>query len=326
MNKLIITADDLGFSPSVNNAVIEAYKNGVLTAASLMVNMPFAEEAALRVQNETPKLGLGLHLCLTSGAPVCHPSEVPLLVDKNGNFKRSFPALFKLLNFSFGRKKELARVQVEKEILAQFDRMRKLVRQYNLVFDHLDSHQHIHFIPGIDAALWRVYDEWNQLRDKNLPPLILRNPVERFGTFSRMKARFSCYFPGGLAKKWILQKFSSDSIQLNGRRDMKFPGYFGILETGRMTLPAWKSLVSVFHTLPLYQQESAVREAFRAAEINLHPSMDTQLDGRCRCSKADAKFHQSPCRREEFQTLIDNSTKELLEQNNIIPAAFTDLY
>ena len=49
MNKLIVTADDLGFSPSVNGAIIEANKNGVLTAASLMVNMPFAEQAAEQV-------------------------------------------------------------------------------------------------------------------------------------------------------------------------------------------------------------------------------------------------------------------------------------
>ena len=72
MNKLIVTADDFGFSPSVNGAVIEAHKNGILTASSLMVNMPFAEQAVEQVSNEVPKLGLGLHICLTSGKPVTY--------------------------------------------------------------------------------------------------------------------------------------------------------------------------------------------------------------------------------------------------------------
>ncbi len=290
-----------------------------------MVNMPFAEEAVLRVHSETPQLGLGLHICLTSGKPVLHPAEVPLLVDKNGNFKRGFAGLYKLLNFGFASKREMAKIQVEKEILAQFDRMRKYVRNNNLIFDHLDSHQHIHFIPGVDKAVWRIFDEWNQLRDKNLPPLILRRPVEILGGFGRIKARFSHYFPTGLLKRLILQKLSADSITLNARSDMKFPGYFGILETGRMTADAWKSLVSVYNRLPRYREETALGEPLTVAEINLHPSMDSQVDARCCCSKGDLKFHQSPFRRQEFQTILDDSTRQLLAENQIEVTSFNEL-
>ncbi|MBQ3350145.1 MAG: ChbG/HpnK family deacetylase [Thermoguttaceae bacterium] len=325
MNKLIVTADDLGFSPSVNGAIIEAHKNGILTAASLMVNMPFAEQAAEQVSTETPKLGLGLHICLTSGKPVSHPSEVPLLVNKNGDFCRSFPSLLALLNFSSARKKANARTQVEKEILAQFDKMRKFVRQYNLVFDHLDSHQHIHFIPGIDAAVWRVLDEWNnELRDRSTPPLILRRPVEIFGTYQRVKSRFSKYFPGGLAKKMILTKLSEDSIQMNNRSDVPFPGYFGILETGKMNASAWESAMSVFEKLPVWK-ETVSGESGRVAELNLHPSLDANIDSRCCCSKADRKFHQSPFRRQEFETLVSSATVDLLAKYNIETTSFGNI-
>ncbi|MBR0237401.1 MAG: ChbG/HpnK family deacetylase [Thermoguttaceae bacterium] len=325
MNKLIVTADDLGFSPSVNGAIIEAHKNGVLTAASLMVNMPFAEQAAEQISNEVPKLGLGLHVCLTSGKPVSHPSDVPLLVNKNGDFCRSFPSLLALLNFSSARKKAAARAQVEKEILAQFDKMRKFVRQYNLVFDHLDSHQHIHFIPGIDGAVWRVFDEWNnELRDKSTPPLVLRRPVEFFGTRQRVTSRFTKYFPGGLLKKLILTKLSGDSIQMNNRADVSFPGYFGILETGRMNAPAWESALSVFEKTPVFKQ-SVSGEPIRVAELNLHPSLDANIDSRCCCSKDDRKFHQSPFRRQEFETLVSSATFDLLAQYNVETTSFGNI-
>ena len=37
MRHLIVTADDFGFSEDVNAAVIEGYRDGVVTAASLMM-------------------------------------------------------------------------------------------------------------------------------------------------------------------------------------------------------------------------------------------------------------------------------------------------
>jgi len=38
--RLIVNADDFGLSPSVNEAVVRAHRDGVLTTASLMVNEP----------------------------------------------------------------------------------------------------------------------------------------------------------------------------------------------------------------------------------------------------------------------------------------------
>lgn len=325
MNKLIVTADDLGFSPFVNGAIIESAKSGVLTAASLMVNMPFAEQAVEFIAEQTSKLGLGLHLCLTSGKPVLHPSQVPLLVNKEGFFCRSFPSLLRLLNFSMQSTKTEARNQVEKEILAQFDKMRTFVRQYNLVFDHLDSHQHIHFIPGIDNAVWRIFDEWNnELRNKSTPELILRRPVEIFGSRQRMTSRFSKYFPGGLLKKMILTKLAGDSILLNNRSDLAFPGYFGILETGRMTASAWESALSVFNSLPIYKTD-AQGEPVRVAELNLHPSQDAIIDSRCQCSKDDNKFHRSPFRRQEFETLISPATPDMLAKYDVQLSSFGNI-
>ncbi|MBM3571315.1 MAG: ChbG/HpnK family deacetylase, partial [Alphaproteobacteria bacterium] len=42
MKRLIVTADDFGASPAVNEAVETAHRQGILSAASLMVGAPAA--------------------------------------------------------------------------------------------------------------------------------------------------------------------------------------------------------------------------------------------------------------------------------------------
>ena len=63
--RLIVNADDFGLSPSVNAAVIRAHREGILTSASLMVNEPGFDEA-VKLAQENPRLGVGLHLTLLS--------------------------------------------------------------------------------------------------------------------------------------------------------------------------------------------------------------------------------------------------------------------
>ena len=67
----------------------------------------------------------------------------------------------------------------------------------------------------------------------------------------------------------ILTKLSEDSIQMNNRSDVPFPGYFGILETGKMNASAWESAMSVFEKLPVWK-ETVSGESGRVAELNLH--------------------------------------------------------
>jgi len=68
---LIVNGDDLGASGGVNRGILDAHRRGILTSASLMVNMP-ASEAAARLAREAPELGVGIHVNLTNegGDPV----------------------------------------------------------------------------------------------------------------------------------------------------------------------------------------------------------------------------------------------------------------
>src|SRR5277367_5653054 len=85
VRRLIVNADDFGRSPSVNEAVIRAHRDGILTTASLMVNEPGFDEA-VKLAKENPKLGVGLHLTLLMGHSALPPDKIPGLINSRGEF------------------------------------------------------------------------------------------------------------------------------------------------------------------------------------------------------------------------------------------------
>ncbi len=85
---LIINGDDFGYSEAVNRAMIQAHQAGALTSASLMVNERAADDA-VKCAKENPSLAVGLHLVLVLGRAALPSSEIPHLVDADGNFTRS---------------------------------------------------------------------------------------------------------------------------------------------------------------------------------------------------------------------------------------------
>src|SRR3974390_2966805 len=88
--RLIVNADDFGRSASINQAVIRAHREGILTTASLMVNEPACGEAAA-LARDTPALGVGLHLTLLCGHSALPPDDIPGLVNARGEFSSNPP-------------------------------------------------------------------------------------------------------------------------------------------------------------------------------------------------------------------------------------------
>jgi hopanoid biosynthesis associated protein HpnK len=160
LKKLIVTADDFGLSEPVNEAVEEAHKNGILTAASLMTGAPGLEDAVERARR-LPRLGVGLHLTLVDSAPVLPPDQVPGLVGPNGRFSTDPVKFGTALFFS----RDLRR-QAEAEITAQFDKFRKT----GLVMDHINGHQHFHMHPVVSKIIAKLAPAFGH------PPV--RIPVE----------------------------------------------------------------------------------------------------------------------------------------------------
>ena len=293
--RIIINADDLGFSPQVNTAILCCAERGTVTAASVMVNMPFAESAFQQVQERVPLLSLALHFTLTSGKPISPPEEVPMLVDSNGLFHLGFPDLWYYLAKNI--KSELLS-QIQTELSAQLRRMDQLAEKYQCRFDHLDSHQHIHALPDI----WKLLQK--EAVQRRLP---LRVPRERWGHFKRYRRSWT-WFPQGVLKQAILSRCL--------RKVPQQIGYFGILETGRMGKSALSAII----------QSVGQNALFDTYEINTHPSA---LTATCHqeeicCSGADKQFHTSPWREKEFQALNDDDIFRWTQQYGMPLVGFFD--
>jgi len=141
--RLIVNADDFGRSPSINQAVIRAHREGILTSASLMVNEPGFDEA-VRLAKENPRLGVGLHLTLLCGKAGCPPADIPGLVDAAGHFSND-PVRTGMKYFF---RRSLA-PQLDREIAAQFNKFKST----GLPLDHLNGHLHLHLHPAIFRIL-----------------------------------------------------------------------------------------------------------------------------------------------------------------------------
>ncbi|MDR0362522.1 MAG: ChbG/HpnK family deacetylase [Planctomycetota bacterium] len=84
--RLLVNADDLGLSRSVNDGVLLAHREGILTSASLLGNAPAFDDAVAKVRG-TPRLGVGVHLNIVRGRPLSEAGDVPTLVDAGGAFR-----------------------------------------------------------------------------------------------------------------------------------------------------------------------------------------------------------------------------------------------
>lgn len=161
--RLIVTADDFGASVAVNEAVEAAHRDGILTAASLMVTGEAANDAVERAR-ALPSLGVGLHLVLVEGRPVLPPDRLPRLVGADGWFRRDMARAAVRLFLD-----PAARAQLMAEVEAQF----AAFAATGLPLDHVNAHKHYHLHPTIASAVLQVGRRYGMRA--------VRAPVERGG-------------------------------------------------------------------------------------------------------------------------------------------------
>jgi hopanoid biosynthesis associated protein HpnK len=147
---LIVTADDFGLHEAVNEAIERASRDGILTAASLMVGAPAAADAVRRAR-ELPSLRVGLHLVLADGRAVLGPEVIPGLADQSGRMNsRMFVNGVRFFAVSKLRR------QLEAEIRAQFSAFART----GLALDHVNVHKHFHLHPTLLEMLLRIGGEY----------------------------------------------------------------------------------------------------------------------------------------------------------------------
>ncbi|HEY1661171.1 MAG TPA: hopanoid biosynthesis-associated protein HpnK [Verrucomicrobiae bacterium] len=146
--RLIVNADDFGLSHSVNDAVVRAHREGILTTASLMVNEGGFEEA-VKLAKENPTLGVGLHLTLLHGHSTLKPEKIPGLANERGEFSNSPVGVG--MDYFF---KHSLRESLRAEIHAQFNKFHGT----GLPLDHVNGHLHLHLHPAIFSILMEDAD------------------------------------------------------------------------------------------------------------------------------------------------------------------------
>lgn len=149
MRRLIVNADDFGFTSGVNRAIIEAHTNGVVTSSTLMANgRAFAE--AIQMAQAHPTLSIGCHVVLIDGQPVLGAEKLPRLALANSTGDRFSDNLN-----SFAARALAGRLrpdEVEAEATAQIQK----IQAAGITVSHIDTHKHTHIFPAILHPLLRA--------------------------------------------------------------------------------------------------------------------------------------------------------------------------
>lgn len=149
MRRLIVNADDFGFTPGINRAIVETHTRGIVTSSTLMANGRAFEDAVSAAATVT-NLSVGCHVVLIDGEPVLDAQRLPSLTVAHPSGPR----------FRDGIKSFAARaltgrlnaVEIEAEAEAQ---IRKL-QSAGVSVSHVDTHKHTHLFPAVLRPLLRA--------------------------------------------------------------------------------------------------------------------------------------------------------------------------
>ena len=146
MRRLIVNADDFGFTQGVNRAIVEAHRHGIVTSATIMANGRAFQDAISQAQ-AIPTLGVGCHVVLIDGQPLSDSKQIPSLTSSDGQFGNSLK--------SFAARaltRRLDAYQIEAEAGAQ---IRKL-QSAGIRVSHVDTHKHTHLFPSVLRPVLRA--------------------------------------------------------------------------------------------------------------------------------------------------------------------------
>ena len=150
MKQLIINADDFGLHPLINKGIIKGHSEGIITSTSLMPSAPYFDEA-VQLAKANPYLGVGIHLTLVGGVKPACTSGVNSLLTADGVFAEDYTVFAKKWYTGSIKKNELIKeleTQIEKVLAA------------GIKPTHIDSHQHMHVLPGIAGIVVRLCEKY----------------------------------------------------------------------------------------------------------------------------------------------------------------------
>ncbi|HZL34857.1 MAG TPA: hopanoid biosynthesis-associated protein HpnK [Tepidisphaeraceae bacterium] len=295
---LILTADDFGRSPAINQAVLRAHRQGVLTAASLMVSGE-AFGDAVRIARDTPTLAVGLHLVLADGRGVLPADRIPQLVNADGCFPNA-PARLGMRYFFDPR----ARRQVALEMEAQFERF----AQTGLPMAHVDGHQHMHLHPAVFPLLVKLATQYGAAGvrvPRDDLRFALRYNSQRALTKILWAAAFGCL--GRRARR----RLAGQNLAVADR-------VYGLMQSGHMDEAYVISLLERARDVSLPQEKRGLttksqrHEVKSTVEIYFHPTTGPRTDD----------LGPNPG---ELQTLLSPDVRRTIEKRAARLCSYADL-
>ena len=281
MKQLIINADDFGLDETVNIGIVKGHTGGFITSTTIMPNgKAFDHAIALASQDKT--LDLGIHLTLVGEKSLCDEKEVSSLVDYDGNL---FPQYPQFLQRYLAGKVELSHIY--KELRAQV----KKVMDFGIPVSHLDSHQHLHIMPGIIDLVIEIAKEFG-IKAIRIP----REPYFFLGSYPCSPVRFLSR--AGLT---FLAQLAARKARQNAL--LAPDHFFGMLAGGNLQE---EFLLAILDKLPQ-----------GVSEIMMHPGTNNQV--------LNEKYGWNYHGQEELAGITSKVVKERCFDNNIKLISFRDL-
>lgn len=148
--KVIFNGDDFGLTSGVNRGIIRAFREGLLTSASIIAGGEASQEA-LSLAREEPALDTGIHLTLCDERPVLHPRGLRSIIPSGGHFPSRDHLVGRIVSgrIDYG--------EVEAEWQAQVETVLKA----GVSISHADSHQFVHLFPGLLLICLKVARDYD---------------------------------------------------------------------------------------------------------------------------------------------------------------------
>ncbi|HVB87222.1 MAG TPA: hopanoid biosynthesis-associated protein HpnK [Candidatus Dormibacteraeota bacterium] len=286
MKELILNADDFGLTRGVNEGIIRAHRDGILTNATLMASSRAFDDAVARAK-ATPTLGVGCHLVIVGGTAVSPPPAIPSLVDADGKFPRTLPQLVARLSSGSVRSRD-----IETELRAQIEK----IRHAGIEPTHVDTHKHTHVHPLVMNALGKVANELGITR--------VRKPAEDLADSWETQAAGERSW-SSLASAAAVRAAALWFESLARKYGLRSPDHFlGLAMTGRLGAAA---LCQLIDNLPEGR-----------TEIMLHPGM-------CDADLASTGSRLQQQRQLELEALLAPEVRRAVERNAVRLITYREL-
>ncbi len=265
VRRLIINADDFGFTTGVNRAIVEAHVRGIVTSSTLMATGR-AFDDALVLSKTVPRLSIGCHIVLIDGEPVLDAAQLPSLASSQSGAPRFSDSLKSFAARAFTRR--LSAAEIEAETTAQIRRLQTA----GISVSHVDSHKHVHLFPSVLQPVLRAARACGIRAIRN--PFGPRRPL-RSGELLRRPSMWTRY-----AEVKILRNFSGRFRENAESEGFRTPdGTLGIEVTGTLDTTLFRAIAKVipagtweFVCHPGYNDDQ-----LRSAKTRLRESREIEL-------------------------------------------------